>query len=85
MKSTFLVINHHFGDGDGGGDVHQNEMNLWKKNDDGDGVHQNENCLFQKKNEGENFRWIRHFLILQKNGNGSHHCYDGDDGGGGNF
>ena len=82
MDSTFLTINHHFHDGDDGGDddVHQNEMSLRMKNDGGDGVHLNVNCLFQKKNEGENFRWIRHFLIPQKNGNESHHCYDGDDG-----
>ena len=82
MKSTFLVINHHFHDGDGGDDdVHQNEMSLRMRNDDGDGVHQNENRLFPKKNGGENFRWIRHFHIRLKNGSENLHCYDGDDGG----
>ena len=82
MESTFLVINHHFHDGDGGDDVHQNEMSLqWMKNDDGDDdVHQNGNC-FSQKNKGENFRWIRHFLKFRKNGNESHHYYDGGDGG----
>ena len=50
------------------------------KNDDGDGVRQNESHFFQK-NKGENFRWIRHFLMFRKNGNESHHCYDGGDGG----